>query len=87
MALCVVPVPVAGMKVRCKSGVIENNGRSLRISDMTYGRIYPFLRDDFGRLPPRESVPSLVGLLCVQLVSTQVCFDFRHPWHACHKSA
>eukprot|EP00775_Hariotina_reticulata_P000770 gene770-1081_t len=39
-------------QVRCKSGEVENNGRSLRISDLVYGRIYPFLRDDFGRLPP-----------------------------------
>lgn len=72
--VCVLYVlgPVAGMKVRCKSGVIENNGRSLRISDMTYGRIYPFLRDDFGRLPPCESVPSLVFAVCAAGVNSSM---------------
>lgn len=44
------------LQVRCRSGVPENNGRPLRISDLIYYRPLPFLTDDQGRSWPGESV-------------------------------
>jgi hypothetical protein len=36
------------LQVRCKTGSVSNNGRSLRVSDLVYGRPYN-VKDNFGR--------------------------------------
>jgi hypothetical protein len=41
-------VPAACVQVRCRTGAVENNGRPLRISDLTSYRPYK-IKDNAGR--------------------------------------